>query len=340
MGSEELRTGMKRKHVTLTISNKLKVIEKLENGVPGKKIAEEFGISQQTVSDIKKQKESIKSFALKFDVGSDKSGVSNRQTLKKPKEMLLEEAVLRWYLQQRSSGVGVRGVDLKAAAEKFAKHFKLQNFTCSSGWLWRFRQRHNISNRKVCGEAMSGDVESGEPFRKKLNEIIIQSGLYYPQICNAGESGPFWRGQTENMQTFPEEQSTPRQRTSKERLPAHLCANGDGTLPFELNEGNPGVQQLTKDDIVADVIKDSAMEDESDNELDELQEFTIRKKLLSSARDGIDAVISYVDSSTNKKLREYYEHLKTVREILIEEQRQMSVQTKCGGFFKPTFKSK
>jgi hypothetical protein len=70
------------------------------------------------------------------------------------------------------------------------------------------------------------------------------------------------------------------------------------------------------------------MEEESDNELDELQESTIKKKLLSFARDGIDAVISFVDSSTNQKLQEYYEHLRTVREILIKEQQQRSVQTK------------
>jgi Mg2+ and Co2+ transporter CorA len=43
------------------------VIEQLENCVPGKKIAEEFGIDQETVSDIKKQKESMKTYALKFE---------------------------------------------------------------------------------------------------------------------------------------------------------------------------------------------------------------------------------------------------------------------------------
>jgi hypothetical protein len=37
MDSEELKSGIKGKHVTLTINNKLKVIEQLENGVPGKK---------------------------------------------------------------------------------------------------------------------------------------------------------------------------------------------------------------------------------------------------------------------------------------------------------------
>jgi predicted DNA-binding protein YlxM (UPF0122 family) len=55
--------------------NKLKVIEQFENGVPGKRIAKEFGIGQQAVSDIKKQKKSVKTFALKFNVDSDKSSV-------------------------------------------------------------------------------------------------------------------------------------------------------------------------------------------------------------------------------------------------------------------------
>jgi hypothetical protein len=86
-----------------------------------KKIAEQFGISQQTVSDIKK-KESIKTFALNFDVGKDRSSASNRQILKKPKEVLLEEAVLKWFSQQRTSGIDVSGIELKAAAENFAKH--------------------------------------------------------------------------------------------------------------------------------------------------------------------------------------------------------------------------
>jgi hypothetical protein len=44
--------------------------------------------------------------------------------------VLLEGAVLKWYSQQRSSGIGVCGVELKAAAEKFAKHFK---FTIQDG---------------------------------------------------------------------------------------------------------------------------------------------------------------------------------------------------------------
>jgi hypothetical protein len=65
----------------LTIINKLKVIEQLENGVLGKKLLKNLVLANR-LSDIKKQKESIKT----FDVGSDKGSVSNRQTLKNQKK--------------------------------------------------------------------------------------------------------------------------------------------------------------------------------------------------------------------------------------------------------------
>jgi hypothetical protein len=57
---------------------------------------------------------------------------------------------------------------------------------------------------------------------------------------------------------------------------------------------------LTEEEIAANVGKASAMEGRSDIELYEPQEkSTIKKKFLSSARDGIDAVINYMGSSTN-----------------------------------------
>lgn len=57
MGSKNLRSGIKRKNLTLTIINKLKMTEQLVNDVSGRnKITEKFHIGQQTVSAIKKQK--------------------------------------------------------------------------------------------------------------------------------------------------------------------------------------------------------------------------------------------------------------------------------------------
>jgi hypothetical protein len=45
----------------------------------------------------------------------------------------------------------------------------------------------------------------------------------------------------------------------------------------ELDEGNPGFQHLTEEEIAVYVLKASAMDEGSDNELDTPQESTIKK---------------------------------------------------------------
>jgi len=101
-------------------------------------------------------------------------------------------------------------------------------------------------------------------------------------------------------------------------------------LITELDEKDPGLQHLTGEVTAADVVKASVMKEATDNELVEP-----REELLSAARDSTDAVINYVGSSTNQKFQAYYEHLRTVREILIKERQQRSVHTVLDSFFKP-----
>jgi hypothetical protein len=58
----------------------------------------------------------------------------------------------------------------------------LEQSKASSGWLFRFRWRHNISSKKICGEILSADLEAVEPFRKKLNNVIKNEGYQLSQI--------------------------------------------------------------------------------------------------------------------------------------------------------------
>jgi len=62
------------------------------------------------------------------------------------------------------------------------------------------------------------------------------------------------------------------------------------------------------------------------HELDEPQRSTIQNKRLRSARDGFDAVINYVGFSINP-LQANYEHVITVREIIIKNHKHKNVQT-------------
>jgi hypothetical protein len=70
-------------------------------------------------------------------------------------------------------------------------------------------------------------------------------------------------------------------------------------LITELDGRDPGVQDMTEEEISANVVKTCAVEEGSDNEINEPQESTIKERLLSSVRDGIVAIISCVGSSTN-----------------------------------------
>ena len=109
-------------------------------------------------------------FAVKFDVNAnkDKSGiVHKRKHMKVCSSKELEEAVFKWYTQERSVKVNVSDTDLLNAATKLARHMGIE-FSGSTGWLWRFRKRHGIGNKKVQGESGSTNTEVVEPFRLKL----------------------------------------------------------------------------------------------------------------------------------------------------------------------------
>ncbi|XP_069678783.1 tigger transposable element-derived protein 7-like [Periplaneta americana] len=161
----------KRKRVVLSIADKLEIISRLEAGASVAAVAGEYGLGLTTVKDLRRNKDRLRQFANTYDAG----GVSARKTLKLPTDTNLEVAVYRWYIQQRATGVAVRGVDIQAAAERLAKQLKIPNFSASCGWLWRFRNRHSITKEGHGKKALEffnkqAEVES-HTLRKNIEEV-------------------------------------------------------------------------------------------------------------------------------------------------------------------------
>jgi IS30 family transposase len=96
---------VKRKRSVLSIVEKLKIIDKLESRVPVASIVDEYGTGLTTVRDLKRDKDKIRKFSVKFQVGSEKVK-SARKTLKIPASLELEEAVYKW-CEQQSKGVNI-----------------------------------------------------------------------------------------------------------------------------------------------------------------------------------------------------------------------------------------
>ncbi|XP_063152246.1 zinc finger protein 397-like isoform X2 [Candoia aspera] len=168
--------GEKRKRVNLSVKQKLELIEKLESGSSVARVCEEYGVKKQTVSDIRKAKEKLKKFVLMCDVDStsNTAEIGARKHMKMSQEASLEEAVLKWYVEQRSGGAKVRRVDLKSAANAIAADMKL-SFKASDGWIWRFYKRHGIDNKRACGEAAEEVAPLGSSFYKRYIMSQIRS---------------------------------------------------------------------------------------------------------------------------------------------------------------------
>jgi hypothetical protein len=57
--SSEDRRNTKRKHLSLSIKQKIESLMKLDKGTPVKRLSDEFGVGLSTIHDIKKQKEQL-----------------------------------------------------------------------------------------------------------------------------------------------------------------------------------------------------------------------------------------------------------------------------------------
>ena len=75
--ADKEKHGEKHKRTNLTISAKLELLRKLDSGYSVAKVCEKYGVKKQTVTDIRKAREKLQAFAVKFDVNAnkDKSGI-------------------------------------------------------------------------------------------------------------------------------------------------------------------------------------------------------------------------------------------------------------------------
>lgn len=218
----------RRKYTTLNLEEKMKVLSRIEAGRSLKSVMDEFGISKSTFYDIKKNKKLILDFVLKQDMPL--VGAEKRKRTTGAKYGDVDDAVYMWYQQKRLAGVHVRGVELQATAERFAQCFGRTDFKASTGWLFRFRNRHAIGNRKVCGEQLlSSTSENVEQFRQKLSVLIKEEKLCIAQLYSGNETDLFWKSMPENTQASRKDICLPGRKINKERLSALLCANADGT---------------------------------------------------------------------------------------------------------------
>ncbi|UYV60737.1 hypothetical protein LAZ67_1002068, partial [Cordylochernes scorpioides] len=149
--SRKSTTGeRKQTRNSLSLSVKLQILREIE--VEKKKktdVAQKHNIPQSSLSTIIKNSEKIHQQALH-------AGESSRKRARGSTYADVDEALLQWFKQARSAALPVNGPLLSEKAKTLALEFGLKDFTGSGGWIERWKARHGIKLRNICGE--SADV--------------------------------------------------------------------------------------------------------------------------------------------------------------------------------------
>uniref|UniRef100_A0A1B6LJJ7 HTH CENPB-type domain-containing protein n=1 Tax=Graphocephala atropunctata TaxID=36148 RepID=A0A1B6LJJ7_9HEMI len=214
----------KRKRVVLSLADKIKIIEQLDKGVSGKHLADVYKVGTSTISDIKKNKSSIVNFV---SVLENEDGSSSRKSMKTAENKELEEAVFKWFLQQRTLGNPLSGPIICEKATLFAEKMNsLGSFKASNGWLRNFKARQGIRELDLSGEKLSADPKAAENF---IETFKIESASYDPEfVYNADETGLNWKALPKTTLASKRESSAPGHKVSKDRVTTLNCGNSTG----------------------------------------------------------------------------------------------------------------
>ena len=215
---------MAGKYQSLTIKRKLEILDTLENLPPGKKkkdVATDFNIPASTLSTILKNKDSIRA--------SHALGSSKKKRMRDPTRLDVDSALFQWFTEARAQGVPISGEILRSVAEQLSYTLNpaADLWTCSSGWLSRWKQRHNIKYKVISGENAAVDKAVCEDWKKMILQPILQR-YDANDVFNADETGLYWRLLPDKTHAVAGDTCSGGKK-SKERVTVLICTNMTGT---------------------------------------------------------------------------------------------------------------
>ena len=217
------------KQKSLSIKDKVRILKSVEasagqHGSKGR-IAREFGIANSTLSTIIKDKQKI---LAAFDQATFEP---ERKRMRTATYEDVEDAVLLWFKNIRGRNVPVSGSILQTKAEELAKELGHHDFRCSNGWLQRFKSRHGIAQKRICGESSSVSEVTVDQWLSSLPTLI--EGYEPHNIFNADETGLFFKLLPDKTLGFKKEPCHGGKH-SKERITVLVGANVDGSEKLPL----------------------------------------------------------------------------------------------------------
>ncbi|XP_008183146.1 jerky protein homolog-like [Acyrthosiphon pisum] len=109
-----------------------------------------------------------------------------------------------------------------------------EDFKANSGWLHKFKSRHEIRELQIQGESLSADSSSAENFKQIFQLFVEKEGYSQDSVYNADESGLNWKALPRKSLASCQEHAARGFKVSKERVTIMTCANAAGTHKLPL----------------------------------------------------------------------------------------------------------
>ncbi|XP_005400967.1 PREDICTED: tigger transposable element-derived protein 4 [Chinchilla lanigera] len=218
--------GTVKKKKSLSIEEKIDIINAVESGKKKAEIAAEYGIKKNSLSSIMKNKDKVlEAFeSLRFD--------PKRKRLRTAFYTDLEEALMRWYRIAQCLNVPVNGPMLRLKANDFAQKLGHNDFKCSNGWLDRFKSRYGLVFRAQPAEASGIPVDPSTVWSQNVLPYYLND--YPPKnVFNIKETALLYRMLPTNTFAFKGETCSIG-KLCKNRITLVVGANMDGSEKLPL----------------------------------------------------------------------------------------------------------
>lgn len=132
----------------------------------------------------------------------------------------LDHKVMKWFSEKRVTIVLLTGPMIQQKSREYAATMNTQ-FTASNGWFQRFKKRHRISHRTICGEKADVAMDAVWEWLEKVLSIVTSYKLR--NIANVDETGLFLRAKPNKTFTLKSNQYR-GSKFSNERLTVNMTS--------------------------------------------------------------------------------------------------------------------
>lgn len=207
----------------LTYEDRLQIAKFLKAGnMSERKLCVMYQTSKGTISRIRKDIVPLLENNRKINIPNEQFKV-NSNSLNKFND--LNKMVYETFLKLRENDICVNGTVLKMIGKKVASKLSIKDFCASNGWLDRFKSRHNLLFKNICGETKSADKSSLDEFYSAYDEHVLEYGQR--NIFNCDETALFIKNLP--SKSFVEKSDSCKgAKQIKEKITLFLCCSLEG----------------------------------------------------------------------------------------------------------------